>query len=85
MKLLVVEDDRTVGQYVKRGLEEQQYIADLVTDGTEALRVASTVPYDLIILDPRLPGMTGIESGKAQHVVAVRTFFCCYSVASTEA
>ena len=61
MKILVVEDDKTVGQYVKRGLEEQQYIADLVTDGLEALRVASTVPYDLIILDLRLPGMTGIE------------------------
>ncbi|MES1259313.1 MAG: response regulator transcription factor [Gemmatimonadota bacterium] len=61
MKLLVVEDDKTVGQYVKRGLEEQQYIADWVTDGTEALRVASTVPYDLVILDLRLPGMTGIE------------------------
>jgi DNA-binding response OmpR family regulator len=61
VKLLVVEDDRTVGQYVKRGLEEQQYIADWVTDGTEALHVASTVPYDLIILDLRLPGMTGIE------------------------
>ncbi len=61
MKILVVEDDKTVGQYVKRGLEEQQYIADLVTDGLEALRVASAVPYDLIILDLRLPGMTGIE------------------------
>ena len=56
MKLLVVEDDKTVGQYVKRGLEEQQYIADWVTDGVEALRVASSVPYDLIILDLRLPG-----------------------------
>jgi len=61
VKILVVEDDRTVGQYVKRGLEEQQYIADWVIDGVEALRVASTVPYDLIILDLRLPGMTGIE------------------------
>jgi DNA-binding response OmpR family regulator len=61
MKLLVVEDDKTVGQYVKRGLEEQQYIADWVTDGAEALRVASSAPYDLIILDLRLPGMTGIE------------------------
>ena len=30
MKLLVVEDDKTVGQYVKRGLEEQQYLADWV-------------------------------------------------------
>ncbi|MEO5800985.1 MAG: response regulator transcription factor [Gemmatimonadales bacterium] len=61
MKLLVVEDDKTVGHYVKRGLEEQQYIADWVGDGTEALKLASTVPYDLVILDLRLPGMTGLE------------------------
>ncbi|MES2306216.1 MAG: response regulator transcription factor [Gemmatimonadota bacterium] len=61
MKLLVVEDDKTVGQYVKRGLEEQQYIADWVGDGAEALKLASSAPYDLIILDLRLPGMTGLE------------------------
>ena len=41
MKILVVEDDRTVGQYVKRGLEEQHYQADLVDDGMEGLRLAS--------------------------------------------
>jgi len=61
MKLLVVEDDRTVGQYVKRGLEEQQYIADWVDDGAEALRVASSGQYDVVILDLRLPSMTGLE------------------------
>jgi DNA-binding response OmpR family regulator len=61
MKLLVVEDDRTVGQYVKRGLEEQQYIADWVMDGTEALEAITNTPYDLVILDLRLPGMTGLE------------------------
>ncbi len=61
MKLLVVEDDRTVGQYVKRGLEEQQYIADWVDDGAEALRLASAGHYDLMILDLRLPGMNGLE------------------------
>ncbi len=61
MKVLVVEDDRTVGPYIRRGLEEQQHIADLVTDGLEALRQASTSPYDVIILDLRLPGMTGLE------------------------
>ncbi len=61
MKLLVVEDDRTVGQYVKRGLEEAQYIADWVTDGAEALEVIAAAPYDLIILDLRLPGLTGLE------------------------
>ena len=52
-----------VGQYVKRGLEEHvQYIADWVTDGVEALHAwQPSIPYDLIILDLRLPGMTGIE------------------------
>lgn len=61
MKLLVVEDDRTVGQYVKHGLEEQQYLTDWVTDGVEALRAISGTPYDLVILDLRLPGMSGYE------------------------
>jgi two-component system copper resistance phosphate regulon response regulator CusR len=61
LKILVVEDDRTVGQYVKRGLEEQQYQVELVGDGADGLRLASEGHYDLIILDLRLPGMAGLE------------------------
>jgi two-component system copper resistance phosphate regulon response regulator CusR len=61
VKILVVEDDRTVGQYVRRGLEEQRLHVDLVEDGLEGLRFASGGSYDLIILDLRLPGMTGLE------------------------
>lgn len=61
MKILVVEDDRTVGQYVRRGLEEAQYVADWVTTGTEALEHLGSAPYDLVLLDLRLPGMTGLE------------------------
>jgi len=61
MKILVVEDDKTVGQYVKRGLEEARYHADLVGDGEEALRVASTGHYDLLVLDLRLPKLSGQE------------------------
>ena len=61
MKILVVEDDPTVGPYVKRGLEEHQNHVDLVDDGLEALRLASGGLYDLMVLDLRLPGMTGIE------------------------
>jgi len=61
MKILVVEDDRTVGQYVKRGLEEQRYHADLVDNGLEGLRLASGGRYDLIVLDLRLPEMNGLE------------------------
>jgi len=61
MKVLVVEDDRTVGQYVKRGLEEQLNQVDLVDDGADGLIRASQSEYDVIVLDLRLPGMSGIE------------------------
>jgi two-component system copper resistance phosphate regulon response regulator CusR len=61
MKVLVVEDDRTVGQFVKRGLEEQRIQVDLVGDGSEALQVASQGRYDVIVLDLRLPGLSGVE------------------------
>jgi two-component system copper resistance phosphate regulon response regulator CusR len=61
VKILVVEDDRTVGQYVKRGLEEQRFHVDLVEDGLEGLRLASGGQYNLIVLDLRLPEMTGLE------------------------
>ena len=61
MKVLVVEDDRTVGQYVARGLEEHRYTVDLVADGAEALDRASQAEYDVIVLDLRLPGLSGIE------------------------
>ncbi len=59
MKLLVIEDDRTVGQYVKRGLAEAGFQVDLVVDGAEGLRVASEGHYDVVVLDLRLPTLDG--------------------------
>lgn len=61
MKVLVIEDDRTVGQFVQRGLEEQRMHVDLVGDGTEGLQRASSGQYDVVVLDLRLPGMNGVE------------------------
>jgi len=61
VKILVIEDDRTVGQYVTRGLEEQHYSAELVSDGRAGLEAARGGHWDLIILDLRLPGLSGIE------------------------
>src|SRR6185503_4903117 len=60
MRILVIEDDPTVGQYVKRGLEEQRWSVDLVTDGVEGERRAASEAYDLIILDMRLPKKAGL-------------------------
>lgn len=61
MKVLVVEDDLTVGRFVKRGLEEQRMNVDLVDDGPQGLERASRGEYDVIVLDLRLPGMNGVE------------------------
>jgi len=59
MKVLVIEDDPTVGQFVKRGLEEARYTVDLVADGEEGEALAKSQPYDLVVLDLRLPGRSG--------------------------
>ncbi len=61
MKLLVIEDDPTVGQFVKRGLEEQRWGVDLTTDGESGERLAASGAYDLVILDMRLPGKSGLD------------------------
>jgi DNA-binding response OmpR family regulator len=61
MRILVIEDDPTVGQYVKRGLEEHRWSVDLVADGEEGERRAGSEAYDLVVLDMRLPGKSGLE------------------------
>ena len=61
MKILVIEDDPTVGQFVKRGLEEQRWGVELVADGEEGEQRASSGAYDLVILHMRLPGKSGLD------------------------
>ena len=61
MRVLVIEDDPTVGQFVKRGLEEQRWSVDLVADGEEGEALARSQPYDLVVLDLRLPGRSGLD------------------------
>jgi len=61
MKILVIEDDPTVGEFVRRGLEEQRWQADLANNGLEGERMAISQPYDLVILDMRLPGRNGLD------------------------
>src|ERR1044071_9546984 len=61
MKILVIEDDPTVGNFVKRGLEEQRWGVDLVANGDEGEQMAATGTYDLVILDMRLPGKSGLQ------------------------
>jgi DNA-binding response OmpR family regulator len=60
MRVLLVEDDRKISAYVKRGLEEQGYAVDVAYTGREALDWATGVNFDLIVLDLMLPEMDGL-------------------------
>jgi DNA-binding response OmpR family regulator len=61
MRLLIAEDDLSLGQSIKKGLEEQHYAVDLVMDGPEALTMSQLISYDLVILDVMLPHIDGFE------------------------
>ena len=61
MNVLVIEDDPTVGGFIRRGLEEQQYRVSLVPNGEDGERIASTESFDVVILDMRLPGKSGLD------------------------
>ena len=61
MKILIVEDERRVGQFIERALSEQSYSARLVTTCAQARDALAESPYDAIILDLGLPDGDGLE------------------------
>jgi DNA-binding response OmpR family regulator len=61
MRILVVEDEKRLADFIKNGLEEQKYSVDVVYDGERAEFMALTNEYDLIILDILLPKKNGWE------------------------
>jgi DNA-binding response OmpR family regulator len=61
MKILLVEDDRKIGQFVKKGLEEVSYAAVWVRTAAEAREAVAQSPFDVIILDIGLPDGNGLE------------------------
>lgn len=61
MRILLVEDERKVARFVARALRENAYAVDVAENGELAIPMASNVTYDAIVLDVRLPGMSGID------------------------
>ena len=61
MKILLVEDEPRLNSFICKGLEQQGYAVDAVSTGSEALNLAATERYDLVILDVMLPGISGFE------------------------
>ena len=61
MRILIVEDDKKVSGFIKKGLEEETYAVDVAYDGEEGQFMAEESQYDLVILDLMLPKRDGLE------------------------
>ena len=61
MKILIVEDEPKVASFIKKGLEESHYEAEIAYDGISAEKLAQQYKYDLFILDIIIPGITGLD------------------------
>ena len=64
MRILVVEDEKKVASFVKKGLEEEYFSVDVAHNGKEGLDLASTEEYDIIVLDIMIPFIDGITLTK---------------------
>ena len=60
IRILLVEDDLNLAQFIRKGLKEEQYAVDFAADGEEGLALALANPYDLLILDIMLPKLDGL-------------------------
>ena len=59
MRILIIEDEKKMGGYLRQGLTENGYVVDLARDGVDGQHLALTGDYDLILLDVMLPGIDG--------------------------
>ncbi len=73
MKILVVEDDRTTGQYITRGLREEGHTVDLVDNGRDGLVQATGAEHDVMIVDWMLPEIDGLTLVKSLRGAGNRT------------
>ncbi len=71
MKILLVEDEKKVASFIKKGLEEEYYTVDAVYDGKEGLKRAFSEEYDLMIMDVMLPfkdGFTLVKEIRSEKI-----------------
>src|SRR5690625_1688541 len=61
MRVLIIEDEKKVSGFIKKGLEEQMFTVDVALDGEAGIRRLHQKEYDIVILDVVLPGMNGFE------------------------
>lgn len=72
MRLLVLEDDKTLGPWIERGLSDAGHVVDLFSDGKAALVAATTMSYDVLVLDRMVPGLDGLSILKALREAKIK-------------
>ena len=83
MKILIVEDERKVANFIRKGLQEEGYAVDLASNGEDGLMMATTAPYDLIILDIYLPKLDGLTALKRMREEEIETPVLLLTVRAT--
>jgi heavy metal response regulator len=83
VRILVVEDEKKVASFIKKGLEEEGYAVDIAPDGEEGLAMSLAQVHDLIILDIRLPKLDGLQVLKALRQEKVMTAVLLLTVRAT--
>jgi len=73
MRVLIVEDERRIADFISRGLFEQGYAVDVAYDGDEALHWPDVAEFDVVILDVMLPVRDGIEVCRTLRERGLRT------------
>jgi heavy metal response regulator len=83
VKILIVEDEKKVANFVKKGLQEEGYAVDLAVNGEDGLAMATATHYDLVILDIYLPKLDGISVLKKMREAKIRNPVLLLTVRAT--
>ena len=83
MKILIVEDEKKVSDFVRKGLQEEGYVVDTSHNGEDGLRMAADGVYDLVILDIYLPKLDGLTVLKKLREKKINTPVLLLTVRAT--
>lgn len=83
MKLLVVEDEKKVAGFIRKGLEEEGYVVEVASNGEEGLSLALQRGYQVIVLDINLPGLDGLAVLQRLRAKRIKTPVLLLTVRAT--
>ncbi len=83
MRILVVEDEKKVASFIKRGLEEEDFTVDVAHDGESGIAMAESSSYDLILMDVMLPKKDGLSAIRELREKNISTPILCLTANDT--